>query len=226
MNVFRKNGGFSLVELLVVIVIIGVMAMVVGPTFTTGSDVARMRTAARGAMQMSRYARTMAVLHQTPVDLTFGSDGTVSVTQVGGGGESLVSAKAFAVTNAAAAAEEAEEAERESRTEEPAAAEAASAGGGGGASYVMADVNAEKKYENVTFQFEGYTDTLDERRGVGREEEEASEEDVQTVRIRYKSNGTCRPYRLRVSAGEDEGALTLTVVVDVLGAARIEEDDE
>ena len=224
MNGFRHRSGFSLVELLVVIVIIGVMALVVGPTFTTGSDVARMRTAARGAMQMSRYARTMAVLHQTPVDLTFGSDGTVSVTQVGGGGESLVSAKAFAVTNAVAAAEEEAEAS-EARTEEAAAAEAASAGGGGGASYVMADVNAEKKYESVTFHFEGYTDTLDERRGVGREEEESSEEDVQTVRIRYKSNGTCRPYRLRVSAGED-GPLTLTVVVDVLGAARIEEDDE
>ncbi len=224
MNGFRHRSGFSLVELLVVIVIIGVMAMVVGPTFTTGSDVARMRTAARGAMQMSRYARTMAVLHQTPVDLTFGSDGTVSVVQAGGGGESLVSAKAFAVTNAAVAAEE-EDAAREARTEEAAAAEAASAGGGGGESYVMAVVNAEKKYENVTFHFEGYTDTLDERRGVGREEEESSEEDVQTVRIRYKSNGTCRPYRLRVSAGED-GPLTLTVVVDVLGAARIEEDDE
>lgn len=228
MNFSRHRGGFTLVELLIVIVIIGVMAMVIGPTFTSGSDIARVKTAARGLTQMSRYARTMALLHQAPVDLVLTSGGSLSVASGGGGaGESLVSEKAFSVTNAAAAAAEAQEAEA-------AAAEAKSAeeaGQGGGASYVMADLAVEKKYEQVSFVFEGYTDTLDDdrksrysRAARGAEEDEEGE-DVQTVRVRYKSNGTCRPYRVKVMAVGTE-SFAMTVVIDLLGAAKIEEEDE
>ena len=223
MNLLRHSRGFTLVELLVVVVIIGVMALVIGPTFTTGSDVARIKTASRGLMQLSRYARNMALLHQVPVDLAFTSDGTLSVSQAGGGGETIVSAKAFAVTNAAAAAEAQLE-------DEVAPALAGGAEGqGGGSAYVMADLNIEKKFEQTAFFFEAYTDTMDDKRS-GRDakadsEESAGGDEVQTFRVRYKSNGTCRPYRVRVTAAGDE-SFALTVVVDVLGAAKIEEEDE
>ncbi len=58
----RRPGGFTLVELLVVMVIIGVMALVILPSFGTGSDIARIKTASRGVMQMTRYARTGSAL--------------------------------------------------------------------------------------------------------------------------------------------------------------------
>ncbi len=221
----RNRCGFTLVELLVVIVIIGVMALVMGPTFTTGSDVVRIKTASRGFMQMSRYARNMALLHQTPVELVFTSDGALSVVQVGGGGEGVVNAKAFSSTNAVS------EDEALSAPSESAGDAGGETQGGGGASYEMADLNISKKYEQASFVFEGYSDTLDakpsrSRSGFSASEEASDEaEDVKTCRVRYKSNGTCRPYRVRVVAAGDE-SFALTVKVDVLGAARIEEDEE
>lgn len=230
----RWRGGFTMVELLVVLVIIGVMALVIGPTFTTGSDIARVKTATRGAMQMSRYARTMALLHQTPVDLIFTSDGVLRVEQVAGTGVSLVSAKAFANTNATGEAagesvrpDEADPAEQADASGRSAGAEG-SPQGGGGAGYVMADLNIEKKYEQVVFRFEGYTDSLDDGRAAkepDKEEDAEGTDEVETVRIRYQSNGTCRPYKVRVAAAGDE-AWAMTVVIDVLGAAKVEEEEE
>ena len=225
--------GFTLVELLIVIVIIAVIMTMIGPSFTAGSDVARVKTASRGVMQMSRYARTMALLHQTPLELVFTSDGKLSVSPGGGGGESVVSAKAFAVTNAAVAAEERGEAEAASA--EAAAekeAKVSGGGGGGGAAYVMADLAIEKTFEQVTFVFEGYTDSLDDGRSgkaetVSSAQEEPSDangETVQVFRVHYKSNGTCRPYKVKITCGTD-AAFSITVVIDMLGSAKIEEDE-
>lgn len=231
MKRFCQNG-FTLVELLVVIVIIGVMSMLIAPTFGTGSDVVRVKTASRGVMQLSRYARTMAVLHQTPVELVFSSDGAVRVAQVGGGGKGLVSMKAFSSTNAADDAAEAEA--LEASTASPGAEmDEASGASGGGSAYVMADLNIEKKYEQVRFVFEGYTDSVDTgRRVAGRvvdavsdeRETAGGEDEVETSRVRYRSNGVCRPYRVRVEA-EGNPSCAMTVVVDLLGAAKIEGDE-
>ena len=225
-----------MVELLVVIVIIGVMAALIGPTFIAGSDTARVKTASRGVMQMSRYARTMAILHQTPVDLVFTADGALSVEQVALAGEGVVSDKSFASTNAAATEAEAAAEALSDATE---AAEFVTAGGsvGGGSSYVMADLNITQKYEQTVFLFEGYSDSMDEGRSAGdrrkswgsdaAEEEagEGGEEAVKAFRVRYKSNGTCRPFAVRVAA-DAEGTYSVKVIVDVLGSAKIEAEDE
>jgi len=220
----RTDRGFTLVELLIVIVIIGIISLMIGPTFTSGSDIARIKTASRGVMQLSRYARTMALLHQTPVDLVFTSGGGLSVAPAGGGGESVVSSRAFAVTNAAAESAAAPDGEPEPGADgEP----GEGAPHGGGSSYAMADLAIAKTYERVSFAFEGYTDSLDEgfsSPSARESEEEVAEGEVQTFSIRYKSNGTCRPYRVRVAAGEDD-SYAMTVVIDVLGAAKIEGDE-
>ena len=194
-----RSRGFTLVELLVVIVIIGVMLTMIGPSMTAGSGMARVKTASRGVMQMSKYARTMALLRQTPLELVFTSDGRLGVAPVGGGGEALISAKAFAVTNAAVAAAESEAASNE--VAEAAQAAGGNGGSGGGSAYVMADLAIEKKYEQVTFVFEGYTDSLDDggvtvgesQSNAQDDQPDAKEEVAQAFRVRYKSNGTCRP---------------------------------
>lgn len=222
--------GFTLVELLVVLVIIGVMAAMIGPSFTTGTDTVRVQTATRGVMQMSRYVRTMALLHQMPLDLVFSSTGAVSVSPVGGGSsEGLVSSSAFGVTNSAVASEEAAAAS-------DAAASVDGQKGGGGASYVMADLEIEKKYEQVVFTFDGYTDSLSDglleagekentqEDDVASDAAEAGEDAVQSFRVRYKSNGTCRPYRVNVAAGNDS-PYSVTVVIDMLGVAKVEEEE-
>lgn len=234
----RSLGGFTLVELLIVIVILGVMAAMVGPTFTTGSAIARTKTASRGVIQLSRYARTMALLHQSPVELVYTSDGTLRVEQVGSVGESLVSAKEFASTNAEDMAD-APVAEEEVFVPKEKGAEQS-----GGSSYVMADLNLEKKFEGVVFLFKGYSDSMDDGRNrkVGRtakattarpepdEETEGTGEgedegEVKAFRVRYNSNGTCRPYGVRVTSGGEE-AFALTVNIDVLGSAKVEEEDD
>ncbi|MDD4018932.1 MAG: prepilin-type N-terminal cleavage/methylation domain-containing protein [Kiritimatiellae bacterium] len=214
MNFSRQRRGFTLVELLVVIVIIGVMALMIGPTFTAGSDIARVKTASRGVMQMSRYARTMAVLYQTPMALVISSDGGLRVERGQGGNE----APAVSVTSEVAVG-----ADTSAPSEQA---------GGGGASYVMADLNAEKVYEQVTFIVALDQDALEEdEAGVVLKEEEKDQEDqpagaVTTTRIPYESNGRCLPYTVKVQAAGDEGADALTVAVDRFGVAKVLDGDE
>ena len=222
MKYFRK--GFTLVELLLVVAIIGIMAFVVGPSVFTSSDLMRLKTASRGVVQLSRYSKTMALLHQKPVELVFSSDGKISVKAADGGGESLVSTGSFSRTNLVNESESEE-------IETPVVSEEKGGGGSGGEGYVMADLEIEKEYEQVTFRFEGYTDTIDgvaepdESYSVSSFSEEGDEEDVKSFTIHYKSNGTCRPHRIRIIAGEDEYEYRI-VDVNMLGAAKVVEEDE
>jgi len=201
--------GFTLVELLVVIVIIGVMALVIGPAFTVGSDIARVKTASRGVMQMSRYARTMAVLYQTPMALVITSDGGLRVERGQGGS----GAQAVSVTS-----------EVSDPSDKP--------DGGGGASYVMADLNAEKVYEQVVFVVALDQDAMEEgEAGTVLQEEETGWEGerpagtVKTTRIPYESNGRCLPYTVRIQAAGDDGVDALTVAVDRFGVAKVLDGD-
>ena len=220
--ILRINKGFTLVELLIVIVIIGVIAAMIAPTFSTGSEIVIVKTAARGVMQMSRYARTMALLHQTPVDLVFTADGSLSVVKAVADGESMVAVEAFVRTNSA---------EESFAEQEMAVTNEVSASESGGSGYVMADLDITKKYEGVVFLFEGYSDTIDAFEGVSvqanaREEsseEESLEEEASKFKIRYKSNGTCRPYKVQVAAQDSENQ-GLRIVVDFRGSAKIEEE--
>jgi len=225
-----SHRGFTLIELLIVIVIIGVMAVMVGPSLSTGSDYAQLKAASRGVVQLSRYSKTMALLHQKPVDLVYSSDGKICVEEsAGGAGKSLVSSESFGRTNLA----DDVGLETEDIIVPPVAEEKVAGESGAGSRYEMADLAVEKEYQNISYRFEGYTDTIDDGSGLGKDLSLSSfagdaDEDAQEVRsfkVHYKSNGTCRPYRVRLIAGGDEHDC-MVISVNMLGSAKVLEEDE
>jgi len=224
----RNRSAFTVIELLVIIIILGVMVTIIAPMVTAGGDVARVRSATRGMTQLSRYARTMALSHGYALELSIHENGKISIAPEGGrgGGESIVSARSFATTNVVGEAEAARLAEFDT---------AHDASGGGGGPPSMADVNVDKVYEQIRFIFLGYTDTADAGRyshlpasgGASAidDEEDEDGENVRVVRVRYQSNGRVRPYRVKVT-GEGDDAFALIVAVDMLGSVKVEEDEE
>lgn len=60
-----------MIELLLVIVIIGIAAGIVMPSFVRSIRGQRLKTAARAMVTVARYARSMAVLKQTDLTLSF-----------------------------------------------------------------------------------------------------------------------------------------------------------
>ena len=68
----RERGqGFTLIEVLLVAAILCVMAAVTVPTFVRSMRGNRLRTAARTVVMAGRYARSMAVLKQQEMAVTF-----------------------------------------------------------------------------------------------------------------------------------------------------------
>jgi type II secretion system protein H len=215
--------GFTLIELLVVLVIFGVMAGLITTSLVGSSEVARVRSAARGFVQLSRYARTMAVLHQKPIQFSFSESGQLRVTPHGSAGaaQSLVSAKAFATTNTLADEEAATAAELERESDQ------------GGVGYSMADIETSQTHEQIKIRFIEYLDVVDDgwtarfRIAMGESSvTNALEETSSQTQILYRSNGTCRPYRVQITSDDENESYTLNVSIDRLGVAKIDEDEE
>ena len=64
-NIGKYPGGFTLLELLVVMVIIGLMVTLVPPLFSSAVPGARLKGAARDLTAGLRYARSQAITHNT-----------------------------------------------------------------------------------------------------------------------------------------------------------------
>lgn len=80
MRYARKRRGFTLIELVMVISIIGIVVVIAVPNFVRSTRGNRLRTAARSVVMAGRYARSMAVLQQKEVKLVFDLDsGVISV---------------------------------------------------------------------------------------------------------------------------------------------------
>lgn len=63
--------GFTMIELLLVVVIIGIALGITMPSLVRSIQGQRLKTAARTMVTVARYARSMAVLKQTDLTLSF-----------------------------------------------------------------------------------------------------------------------------------------------------------
>lgn len=67
----RFRSGFTMIELLLVIVIIGIAIGIAMPSFVRSIQGQRLGSAARTLVTVARYARSMAVLRQSDLTLSF-----------------------------------------------------------------------------------------------------------------------------------------------------------
>ncbi len=65
------HSAFTLIEILLVVVVMGIAAAIAMPSFVRSIQGQRLSTAARTLATVARYARSMAVLKQSDLSLTF-----------------------------------------------------------------------------------------------------------------------------------------------------------
>lgn len=70
----RQNKGFSLIELIIVIAIIGIMAAIAAPNFTRYRDNANLREAARDLSSDIQLYKQRAIAENTNYEITFGGN--------------------------------------------------------------------------------------------------------------------------------------------------------
>ena len=73
-RILKTRAGFTLIELLLVIVLICIMLGIATPFFVRSIHGHRLTTASRTLVTVARYARSMAVLKQSDLAITFNLD--------------------------------------------------------------------------------------------------------------------------------------------------------
>jgi len=194
-----------------VVIILGVITAVLIPQIGAGMSGTRLATAARTAIQGARYARTMALLNQAETELVFVPEqGIIRIEAAAGPGEHAGIGGPVTEAQAIVSQSDSEDTGEASisGTNRPAAEATAQS--------FADEIRAEYACEDVQFRFLGYSDSLDAT--AGGPVDEAAE-----FRIRFRSNGTCRPFKLRVLFGTDAW---MDVVFDVTGAGKAITDAE
>ena len=188
----HSRRAFTLIEVLLVLAIIAVVTVITLPSFVRSIRGNRLRSAARTVIMAGRYARSMAVLQQKEMAVTFNlTAGTISVTEHDESGRpSGPSTNELAAAGPAGAGAEVP----------PSTPAGAPPSGPGG------DVSLTRTLDRVKIARVEVPD-LEESRTDG------------ACTVTYFTNGTCLPYQVRIV---DEFDSVVIVNVDALSTAETE----
>ena len=246
----RSRAAFTLIELLLVVAILGILTVVAAPRAGALLSGGSLRTGARELAGAGRYARTMALLNQTPVDLSvdqasgrlrvvarerdsaswLGLSDLAAVTNDAGYTDELLRTSARRTASLGSGfglAVSREDAEAGAATNLMDRLAAEEGGAQVSATVSLADsVNAERDLPGVKVTFGGWRDVAttrgrSSRRGAGEDDPFGGGEAV----VRYRANGTVRPHRWIVS-DPDRGGLELYVDVNAVGRSKISSPED
>ena len=246
-SVLSARSAFTLIELLLVLLVLGILVAVAAPTIGPMLAGGRLRSGARELAAAERYARSMALLNQTPVDLVvnlgegkfsvvareretnsrFGlSDLAALTNDVGYTEELLYTSARRNVSIGGGFGLAVSKEDRDSGAETNALAMLRDRLGEDLASEVsFADsINVDRDVEGVTFTFDGYRDQPSTRRG-GRSMADSGAMEQGEVTIRFRANGTVRPHRWTVHDAEAPSD-KLFVSVNAVGRATVFDEGE
>ena len=232
----RTRAAFTLIELLLVVAILGFLSVVAAPHVGAALSGGSLRTAARELAGAGRYARTMALLAQTPVELSVDcGTGEMKIAAT-----ERASSSWLGLSDLAAATNDVgytDELLRTSARRQAVSRNDADSGaatnlldklaqdGEGGdapaATVSLADsIGVERKLAGVKVSFGGWRDVATTRGRRSSSSSWSDSLDDGSAFVRYRANGTVRPHRWIV-ADPDDADDRLVIEVNAVGRAKI-----